>query len=76
MRLPVLSDGKKLLQRPVNPSVPAVQPQGDPCPGYKHAQCDIRAAACLLTLPAGPEAAAACLAAIGASDCYPCWFPS
>jgi len=52
-----------------------VIPQADPCPGFKHATCNIRAAGCLVTLPAGPAAFATCLAGVGASDCLPCWFP-
>ena len=49
--------------------------QGDPCPGYKHQMCNIRAGGCLFTLPLGPAAFGTCLANAGTSDCFPCWFP-
>ncbi len=77
MRLPMLKTGVRYdKQKTVAHSqCGGVGPQADPCPGYKHAQCNIKAASCLLTLPAGAAAFAACLATIGASDCYPCWFP-
>jgi hypothetical protein len=73
MKLPILSRGVRGEDLRHLDVKDGILPQG--CSGVKHRLCNIRAAACLLTLPAGPEAFAGCLAAIGASDCYDCWFP-
>jgi hypothetical protein len=75
MKLPVFSRAESLVQIPARGSIRGLQPQDDPCPGFMHARCNIEAATCLPTLAAGPEAFAACLASVGLSDCFCCWFP-
>jgi hypothetical protein len=72
MRMPMLTGQRTQI---ANLQSGGIVPHDDPCPGLMHARCNVEAALCLPSIAAGPEAFAACLASVGLSECFCCWFP-